>query len=223
MKVPVFVRGTTEKIDAAILNKVIKYPAYIYNVDTSQFGFLDQDEALHYIVGNNPKYIEAVEALPEAASATTEKLYIFGNTVYFWDGEKYVPTYQALISDIETLQTGLNQLSSDIDSINSSVSGLRADLNIVNYNLNAVSTSVGQMAFSISEINTNMEGKADKATSLEGYGITDAYTKDDINALMGEITIEGGGSVSEYVNNSVSEASQAANEYAENLIAFEDF
>ena len=161
--------------------------------------------------------------MPEVASATTEKLYIFGNTVYFWDGEKYVPTYQTLISDIETLQTGLNQLSSDIDSINSSISGLRTDLNLINYNLNTVKTSVDQMAISISEISANMEEKADKATTLEGYGITDTYTKDDIDALMGEITIEGSSSVSEYVNNRVSEASQAANEYAENLIVFEDF
>ena len=222
MKVPVFVRGTTDKIDAAILNKVIKYPAYIYNVDTAQFGFLDQDEALHYIVGNNPKYIEAVEALPEAASATTEKLYIFGNTVYFWDGEKYIPTYQALISDIETLQTGLNQLSSDIDSINSSVSSLRTDLNLINYNLNAVKTSVDQMAISISEISANMEEKADKATTLEGYGITDAYTKNDIDTLMGEIAIEGN-SVSEYVDNNIAEASQADREYVDNLLAFVDF
>lgn len=30
--------------------------------------------------------------------------------------------------------------------------------------------------------------KADKATTLEGYGITDAYTKDQIDTLYGTIT-----------------------------------
>lgn len=32
-----------------------------------------------------------------------------------------------------------------------------------------------------------LEGKADKATTLDGYGITNAYTKDEINAKIGAV------------------------------------
>jgi hypothetical protein len=34
----------------------------------------------------------------------------------------------------------------------------------------------------------NIEKKADKATTLEGYGITDTYTKDEITELISDIT-----------------------------------
>ena len=32
-----------------------------------------------------------------------------------------------------------------------------------------------------------LEGKADKATTLDGYGITNAYTKDEINAKISSV------------------------------------
>ena len=32
-----------------------------------------------------------------------------------------------------------------------------------------------------------LEGKADKATTLDGYGITNAYTKDEINAKISAV------------------------------------
>ena len=37
-------------------------------------------------------------------------------------------------------------------------------------------------------VNTAMDGKADKATTLEGYGITDAYTKTELDAKFTTIT-----------------------------------
>ena len=33
----------------------------------------------------------------------------------------------------------------------------------------------------------DVSGKADKATTLGGYGITDAYTKTEIDSLVGDI------------------------------------
>lgn len=40
--------------------------------------------------------------------------------------------------------------------------------------------------YSIEEINDLLDEKADKATTLEGYGITDAYTKTEIDVKIGE-------------------------------------
>ena len=36
----------------------------------------------------------------------------------------------------------------------------------------------------VSSLSTKVDGKADKATTLSGYGITDAYTKDEINTEL---------------------------------------
>ena len=39
-------------------------------------------------------------------------------------------------------------------------------------------------AYTSSEVDTKLDGKADKATTLSGYGITDAYTKDEVGAEL---------------------------------------
>ena len=39
-------------------------------------------------------------------------------------------------------------------------------------------------AYTSSEVDTKLDGKADKATTLAGYGITDAYTKDEVDAEL---------------------------------------
>lgn len=36
----------------------------------------------------------------------------------------------------------------------------------------------------INDVSANLDGKADKATTLGGYGITDAYTKDEVDDLI---------------------------------------
>ena len=39
-------------------------------------------------------------------------------------------------------------------------------------------------AYTSSEVDTKLDGKADKAATLAGYGITDAYTKDEVDAEL---------------------------------------
>lgn len=46
----------------------------------------------------------------------------------------------------------------------------------------------GLVAAHETAVNTALEGKADKATTLEGYGITDAYNKTEIDATVKTIT-----------------------------------
>lgn len=46
----------------------------------------------------------------------------------------------------------------------------------------------GLVAAHESAVNTALDGKADKATTLEGYGITDAYSKTEIDASLKTIT-----------------------------------
>ncbi|MDH1007439.1 hypothetical protein N5J43_00900 [Pseudomonas nicosulfuronedens] len=51
-------------------------------------------------------------------------------------------------------------------------------------------------AYTKSEVNNSLGGKADKATSLAGYGIADAYTKGEANALLNAKLPTGGGALS---------------------------
>lgn len=39
----------------------------------------------------------------------------------------------------------------------------------------------------ITDIIEQIEGKADKADTLDGYGITDAYTKEEVNAKVASV------------------------------------
>lgn len=52
----------------------------------------------------------------------------------------------------------------------------------------AKSEAEGLVSAHESAVNTALENKADKATTLEGYGITDAYTKTDVDGLLSPIT-----------------------------------
>lgn len=59
-------------------------------------------------------------------------------------------------------------------------------------------------------IGADVSGKADKATTLAGYGIEDAYTKDETNELISAIDTGGTGDVSDIV--------EAINELEENKV-----
>lgn len=52
----------------------------------------------------------------------------------------------------------------------------------------AKSEAEGLVSAHVSAVNTALENKADKATTLEGYGITDVYTKTDVDGLLSPIT-----------------------------------
>ena len=60
--------------------------------------------------------------------------------------------------------------------------------------LDGITGNVGTMAYenkasysSATEVNTALSNKADKSTTLSGYGITNAYTKTEIDNMMGNI------------------------------------
>lgn len=61
--------------------------------------------------------------------------------------------------------------------------GTKADANTVS----SLSSTVSGHTTQIGTINTNLEKKADKATTLSGYGITDAYTSAKGTALEGRV------------------------------------
>lgn len=71
-----------------------------------------------------------------------------------------------------------------------------------------VTQNINNLESSIESLNTTVSGKADKATTLSGYGITDAYTKTETDALIPDI--------SNLATKTELEAKQDAGDYATN-------
>ena len=76
--------------------------------------------------------------------------------------ENRFSAYDLVLSGIEERTTTLENNQSELGD---QVQGIQGDVNT---------------------LKTNIEEKADKATTLSGYGITDAYTKEEVNALIPE-------------------------------------
>lgn len=69
------------------------------------------------------------------------------------------------------------------------ITGIKANTNAI-AKLNGNSTVIGSVAKAVadakSELTTEINKKADKATTIAGYGITDAYTKSELDTKLAE-------------------------------------
>lgn len=121
----------------------------------------------------------AVTALP--ATGVVNTLYILpdGNVSY-WNGTSYT-------SVVKTSQTiGKNEngtwVTSDglptCEAVRAYVTG---EVNAVKTELN---TKIETVDDRVDALNTTVSGKADKATTLAGYGITNAYTKSEADSAI---------------------------------------
>lgn len=86
---------------------------------------------------------------------------------------------KAAQSDLEGLQNIVNGMYTN-DNIDEKLSAKLESDALAPY---ALTETVNQQ---IGDINEAIAGKADKATTLVGYGITDAYTKEEVEDLIGE-------------------------------------
>ena len=89
----------------------------------------------------------------------------------------------------------IGTLKSSVDTNTSDISALKATLNdantglikTVNDNANAIqknATDITSLNSKITANETALSNKADKANTLKGYGIEDAYTKEDTDTLL---------------------------------------
>ena len=111
---------------------------------------------------------------------------------------------ETVSSNLKSLSTKVDTISSDLDTLEGSVAtkASNTDLQTVSAqvdvntaaigtkatqaDMTALSGKVGTNTSAIAAANTAIEGKADKATTLAGYGITDAYTKTEVNTELGK-------------------------------------
>ena len=67
-------------------------------------------------------------------------------------------------------------------SVNSATSELETDIQEVSSDLSSLSSTVSGHTSTISSMQTSLNNKANKSTTLSGYGITNAYTKTEVDS-----------------------------------------
>lgn len=111
------------------------------------------------------EYVKVVEALPETDQ---EQGVIYINTT---DNKGYIYTgsgFKVIFEQVENLKATIEAIQAKLDSLTGEGEG-----------------SVKKaLADAKAYTDTIVAGKADKATTLAGYGIADAYTKDEANTAI---------------------------------------
>ena len=89
----------------------------------------------------------------------------------------------------ETINNEENGLTQQITNITQQIgnaeSGLVKDVTDAKNAADAAADAAGAAQDAVDALETTVGGKADKATTLAGYGITDAYTKTETDGLLG--------------------------------------
>ena len=85
------------------------------------------------------------------------------------------------------------QLSDSIDAIQSTVN---SDINLMKSDIQAQTSTINQLSSNISSVESNLNtmqttlnNKATKSTTLSGYGITNAYTKTQVDSKVPKVTV----------------------------------
>ena len=90
---------------------------------------------------------------------------------------------------ISNLQNN-NVTQTDLDTINTQIAGLVSNINSL-YEISATKTALNTTNNNLASLETRIDvledNKADKATTLQGYGITDTYTKVEVDAKVASV------------------------------------
>lgn len=124
-----FFAGIESKVLAAIGTKV-QYPAYVFVRDeetstTGRLAFVDQNNVLKYIRGENKQYVVNVDALP--TDGDVEVLYIYEGIVYVFDGENYNPMYKDHTEELKDLTDRVDALEDADVEISGKITDLETE------------------------------------------------------------------------------------------------
>ena len=153
-----------------------------YKEDTSQtenFKVTIGNESVIDFIELNAEKVISLNAMgiSGAAISTSIPASISSASDYILPSEKAVATALSQKADITSLNDYQTKAINITGLTDKTVEGALGTLNDTSTTLSS----------EISEIkNTDLPTKADKATTLSGYGITDAYTKDEVNTELGK-------------------------------------
>lgn len=168
------------------------------NKDANTLYFVEEEQRIYK--GNTPYsggIYEKVDVLPKQGKINT--LYIVGDkgdNVAYWDGTKYIQVVKptTIAADLSALTdrvvTAENNISAADEKLaiiqgegEGSIKKAAADAKQAAIDA-ANSETTKQVNAAKTELQANIDAKADKATTLAGYGIADAYTKDEANTAI---------------------------------------
>lgn len=117
-----FFAGEYEKILPNIESGKVSHPAYVFvrdNIDstTGRLAFIDKNNEVKFIRGENKQVIVRVDVLPSIENADSEVIYIVaGKTAYVFDGEQFNSLGNDHTAEIEALTTKVVELEDRIDT-----------------------------------------------------------------------------------------------------------
>lgn len=115
-----------------------------------------------------------------------------GNIIKSYGNGQWIPVNWNTNNDQSDRIDKLNEdLAAEVERATGAEETLQQNIDTTNANLTAVSQDLEATKTKhnadIAEVNEELDTKADKATTLAGYGITDAYTKTETEAKATEI------------------------------------
>lgn len=136
---------------------------------------------VHFASGEDSSFVDGgkITGVLDSSSANTGSL---DDVFSGYASDTTVPTTSAVEKIAAGLNAKIKENASAIEgvssSLNSRIDNLKAD------SIKFSSTYENQSATVESEITEIKSGKADKATTIAGYGITDAYTKQEVESAI---------------------------------------
>ena len=109
--------STIDKVQTALDNDIITYPAYVYIRGSKHLVFIDSDNSINEIIGNNPKQVENVKTLPSAENAQLDVLYICDGIVYVFDGIDFNPMYKDVTAELEQIKEQIEALTGRVTTL----------------------------------------------------------------------------------------------------------
>ncbi len=162
-------------------------PVWDSDIDTSTSEGATVVEQLRGLIGKNSASISALQAgVAENASDISDiNLTIAGH-------EKLLPSYESRIvavekkadknsSDIVQLESRATTNENTVSALNTTVAGHTSDISELYGRVDGNATDIGAFYPRMENVENT---KADKATTLAGYGISDAYTKTQTDSLF---------------------------------------
>lgn len=130
-----YAASSIDKINAAISSGQVSYPAYVFirseNETIGQLGFVDKDNTLRLIKGENKQQVVNVNELPDVSDGDQEVLYICNGIVYSFDGKQFIPSYkdntaeiEALTKKVGTIETKSSELEGKIETLEKTVENI---------------------------------------------------------------------------------------------------
>lgn len=114
---PQFAAGERTKVQPAIDSGVLKYPAYVFIRDENKLAFVDRDNTMHTIIGDNKKQVIRVDTLPSVSDADAETLYICSGVVYLLDNGELKPVFQDNTDSLTQINNSISELYTKVETL----------------------------------------------------------------------------------------------------------